>query len=49
MRTSIFILALAVHDVARELGAPELDFGFWIWFLFAFAIMDVVDFLRNRK
>lgn len=49
MRTSIFILALAVHDVAVTQGAKQLDFGFWGWFFVIFLVMDVFDFLAKKR
>lgn len=51
MRTAIFLLALAVGDVAKAIkkgdAIPNRNIlAFYAILFFAFLVMDIVDFLR---
>lgn len=51
MRLVIFILALAVHDVAVSLGGKEFDDSSMnvVGMMFViFAVLDIVDFMKRQ-
>lgn len=49
MRLSIFICALAIHDIAQQLGASKLDYDFWGWFFILFLVMDIIELSKKMS
>ena len=50
MRTAVFMIALALTDVARALGhIYSGNYDYLIWILIVFMIMDIIDFFRGRE